>query len=129
MNANNNVLNSRDPKEISAVALKAFFNITQAWQISSKQEMILLGAPARSTFYKWRGGTGPVVKHDTLERISHLLAIYKSLREIFPNEQQANEWPNKANQAFAQDSAINFMLKGGVSHLLDVRRYLHNLRS
>lgn len=113
-----------DEKRISQTALKAFFNISQDWDLSTQQQQVLLGQPARSTFYKWRNGEGPSLPKDTLERISYILGIYKALRLLLPSQAQADEWPHKNNRDFAGETALAHMLKGNVLHLADVRRYL-----
>lgn len=120
-------LQHKEPKEVARVALMLFFNITKSWQISTKQELIVLGSPARSTFYKWRSGTVNTIPQDTLERISYVIGIYQALRKIFPTLDQANAWPVKPNQAFNNMSALDYMLLGGVQHLCDVRRYLDDV--
>ena len=119
-----NIFQHREPKQVSSISLKVFFNIASGWSVSPKQQMILLGSPPRSTFYKWRKGAGPAITQDTLERISYIMGIYKALRLIYPTAEQANSWPQKPNKDFNNDSALSFMLKGGVSNLSDVRRYL-----
>jgi hypothetical protein len=91
-------------------------------------EQILLGEPARGTFYKWRKGEGPVIAKDTLERISYVMGIYKALRVLFPSEAQANDWPHRANRDFSNNTAMSFMLQGSVTHLSDMRRYLDAMR-
>lgn len=116
-------LNTGD-KRVSQTALKAFFNISRDWQLSTAQQQVLLGQPARSTFYKWRNGEGPILPKDTLERISYILGIYKALRLLLPSQSQADAWPHKSNSDFAGSSALEHMLKGNVLHLADVRRYL-----
>lgn len=123
-----NILDQKDPRVVSNTALKVFFNIANEWQLSSQDEMTLLGDPARSTFYKWRNGEGPVIPKDTLERISYVMGIYKALRLLFPTEDQANAWPKKPNRDFGGESALNVMLKGSVINLADVRRYLDAMR-
>jgi hypothetical protein len=122
------ILTAKDPKAVSLTALKVFFNITRAWGLKAQEERILLGDPASSTFYKWRNGQGPVIPKDTLERISYVMGIYKALRLLFPTEQQAWAWPRKENRYFGGDSALSVMLKGSVTSLADVRRYLDGMR-
>src|SRR5689334_10327390 len=79
-------------------ALKAFFAIAEKWQLSTEEQMKLLGSPPRSTFFKWKkeGGQLPV---DTIERLSHVLNIYKCLRILFTEENVSDQWVRKANQA------------------------------
>ena len=73
-----------DPATLSGPALRTFFRIAEAWELSATEQMTLLGGPPRSTFYKWREG-GPVrLPRDVIERISYVLGIYKALQILFP---------------------------------------------
>jgi len=121
-------LDNKDPKIISNTALEIFFNITKSWGLKAQEERILLGDPASSTFYKWRNGEGPAISKDTLERISYVMGVYKSLRLLFPTEAQANAWPKKENRDFDGESAMNVMLMGSVANLMHVRRYLDDMQ-
>ena len=125
MRSNNkdNLFNTHVAK--NAVALKAFFKITAKWQLTSHQEMILLGA-SKSTFYVWRNKKKGDLSKDTLERISYILGIYKALRILLPTEEAANKWIKKNNKAplFNGKSALDKLMKGHVIDLADVRRYL-----
>ena len=47
-----------DPKTASGPALKAFFRIADRWKLDVEQQLILLGEPARSTFFKWKKDQG-----------------------------------------------------------------------
>ena len=109
----------------NAVALKAFFKITEKWGLSSDQEMILLGVP-ESTFYRWKDKKNGSLSKDTLERISYILGIYKALRILLPSEKAAHEWIKKNNSAvlFGGKTALDKLMKGHVVDLADVRRYL-----
>lgn len=122
------VLEKTDPKEVSRIALKGFFNITALWGLKASDQRILLGDPASSTFYKWRNGEGPAVPRDTLERISYIMGIYKALRILYPTEERAAAWPNRPNRRFGGDTPLDVMLKGSVTNLADVRRYLDAMR-
>ncbi len=106
------------------VALSAFFNITAAWKIKVKDQIILLGHPSESTYYNWKKGKAASISLDTLERISLIIGIYKDLRILFPIESQANAWVHKDNERFNGNSAISFMLKGQHTQLIYMRRYL-----
>lgn len=48
-----------------------------------------------------------------------LISIHESPHSIFSfsDENQANEWPTKQNQAFAEDSAIDVILAGDIEKL------------
>lgn len=112
------------PAKTAKVGLAVFFNIMNAWQVKAKEQIVLLGRPAESTFYNWKKGKVVNVSQDTLERISYILGIYKALGILFPTRAQADAWPKKPNKAFNDLSALEFMLKGSMIHLSDMRRYL-----
>jgi len=113
------------PINKNTVALKAFFAITQKWKLSGKQECVLLGIP-KSTLYRWKHELDGSLTQDTLERISYILGIYKSLRILLPSEKSANQWIHQPNFAplFNGQSALDKLMKGRVVDLADVRRYL-----
>ena len=112
------------PEKVAAIALEVFFNIMSAWHVKGKDQIILLGKPAESTYYNWKKGKASSLSTDTLERISYLMGIYKALGILFPTREQADAWPLKPNKAFNDESALEFMLKGSMIHLSDMRRYL-----
>ncbi len=113
-----------DPALVDAVALKAFFNLAAEWDLSRDEQITLLGKPSERTYYRWREGKVSSLPHDTLERISVLLGIYKSSHILLPVTERANAWVKRANKAFGGESALTAMLKGRVDHLYQVRRYL-----
>ena len=115
-----------DPKTASGPALKAFFNITERWKLDVEKQMILLGSPARSTFFKWKKEKEGYLTMDTLERISYVLGIFKALHILLPDEDAADAWVNKPNTAriFGGRSALERMLSGQVSDLYVTRQYL-----
>ena len=115
-----------DPDELGAAALTTFFNITAAWHLGAEEERILLGAPPRSTFFKWKSDRAARLSADTLERISYIMGIYKALRILLPTHETADAWVKKPNtaQGFGGKSALERMLAGRVLDLADVRRYL-----
>jgi SOS-response transcriptional repressor LexA len=116
--------------EDSAVALRAFFQIAEKWHLTTEQQIKLLGSPPRSTFFKWKKEGGQLPP-DTVERLSHVLSIYKCLRIVFTDEQASDEWVRKENQApFLNGvSALEFMTREGyLSDVYQVRRYLDSQR-
>jgi hypothetical protein len=89
--------------------------------------MVLLGAPGRSTFFKWKAAPETAdLKRDTLERLSYLLGIYKALQVLLPATASADAWVKKPNTAplFGGKRALDRMLGGNVADLLAVRQYL-----
>ena len=114
-------------RAMSAAGLRAFFNIARDWGLSTDEQMVLLGAPGRSTFFKWKSAPESAdLKRDTLERLSYLLGIYKALQVLLPAPSAADAWVKKPNDAplFAGQSALARMLGGNVADLVAVRQYL-----
>ena len=107
-------------------ALRAFANIAEAWGLNVAEQLKLLGIASRSTFFKWRREREPRLPQDTLERLSYLLGIYKSLQILLPDPRAADEWVRKPNNAppFGGRSALERMLSGQVADLYVVRQYL-----
>jgi hypothetical protein len=88
--------------------------------------MTLLGVTSRSTFFKWKRDQDVTLPKDTLERISYVLGIYKTLQVLLPDERAADAWVRQPNTAplFGGRSALQRMLSGHVSDLYVVRQYL-----
>lgn len=115
------------PPTLSAAGLRAFFNIARDWGLSGDEQMVLLGGPGRSTFFKWKSAPETAeLKRDTLERLSYILGIYKALQILLPDAAAADAWVKKPNIAplFGGKSALDRMLGGNVGDLLAVRQYL-----
>jgi hypothetical protein len=118
-------------EQMSAAGLRAFARIAELWRLSVDEQLRLLGQPPRSTFYAWRKRPEQArLTRDTLERLSNLLGIYKSLQILLPEPAIADAWVRQTNQAvpFGGRSALDCMLAGNVSDLNLVRRYLDGMR-
>lgn len=111
---------------LGGAGLRAFANIAEAWQLSVAEQLTLLGIASRSTFFKWRRERHPKLPRDTLERLSYVLGIYKSLQILLPDPKSADEWVRKPNDAapFGGRPALARMLSGQVADLYVVREYL-----
>jgi hypothetical protein len=86
-------------RDLVGPALRAFFNISAKWNLSSEQSRRLLGSPPRSTFYRWKRRKSGRLTHTALERISCILGIYSALHEIFSDGSQADSWLKRPNSA------------------------------
>lgn len=113
-----------DPHQVDVVALKAFFSLAGEWGLSVEDQLTLLGRPGRRTLYRWKAGDVAGLPHDTLERISVLLGVYKGLEILLPVIERAQAWVRRPNEAFGGRSALEVMLGGKVDDLYQVRRHL-----
>ena len=114
------------PSSLGGPGLRAFANIAESWGLSVAEQLTLLGIGSRSTFFKWRRERDPKLPGDTLERLSYLLGIYKSLQILLPDPKAADAWIHQPNSAapFGGRSALERMLSGRVADLYVVREYL-----
>jgi hypothetical protein len=115
-----------DTREAGQALLRTFFGIAQAWGLSSREAMTLLGLRSRSTYHVWKDGRSGPLPRDTLERISYVLGIYKALQMLLPSPAAADAWMRRPNAAplFGGKSALERLLPGNVADLYEVRRYL-----
>lgn len=112
--------------ELSGSALRAFFNLAARWDLSGLQQRALLGAPPDASYEAWVQGAYDHIDDDVLIRISYLLGIYKALHILLPDPVQADGWIRRPNMApmFAGNTVLEFLCRGGLSELRDVRSYL-----
>ena len=116
---------------MAAAGLRAFGRIAELWRLSVDEQLCLLGQPSRSTYFAWRKHPERArLPRDTLERLSNLLGIYKSLQILLPDAAAADAWVRQPNLAapFGGRSALQSMMAGNVSDLNAVRRYLDAVR-
>lgn len=112
----------------AAAALRAFFRLAEAWQLGADEQRTLLGRPARTTFYRWRKGETGGVTVDTMERLSHLLAIYAALHSIYLDRSRADSWVRRPNDdaLFGGRAPLDRLLLGRVADIYEVRRHVES---
>ena len=112
--------------ELSGPALRTFFRVCDAWQLTATEARRILGDPPRSTFFLWKRSGEGQLSRDALERVSYVLGIYKALQILLPQPEAADAWIRKPNAAplFGGASALERMLSGNVADLYVVRQYL-----
>jgi len=117
-----------DPQRLARAGLATFFRIADEWQLDAAQQMALLGLTSRTTFFRWKKAPPSALPPDTLERLSHVFGIYKSLETLLPGA-AATGWIHRPNQAplFEGRPALEVMLSG-VAGLYLVRAYLDGER-
>ncbi|MDP1831946.1 MAG: MbcA/ParS/Xre antitoxin family protein [Geothrix sp.] len=114
-----------DGEHLSGPGIRAFFNIAQEWALSVEEQLALLGLGSRSTLFSWKRAQDARLDRDQLERISHILGIYKALRILLPSGESAQAWVKKPNDAplFEGRPALERMSQG-ILGLYLVRNYL-----
>jgi hypothetical protein len=117
-------------RRLSAPALRTFFNIAAAWELTVMEQRALLGWPAASTFHKYKAGDHGALSFDTLTRLSLVVGIFKSLQVLYPEPGFADRWVRLPNShpLFSGRPALSLMTDGGIDGLLKVRRLLDGRR-
>lgn len=120
---------STDPAELerlSGAGIRTFFRIAALWRLTIEEQMALLGLGSRSTYFKWKREQKARLDRDQLERVSHILGIYKALQILLPDPASADAWVKRPNLAepFHGEPALKLMAGGGITGLFTVRRYL-----
>lgn len=112
--------------DLGAAGLRTVFRIAGEWGLTTAQLMVLLGDPARSTFFRWKAGEVGQVSRDLLERLSYLIGIYKALQILLPQGDHAAAYLTRPNTApvFGGKTPLQVMLGGQVADLFRVREYL-----
>jgi len=116
---------------LGAPALRTFLNIADRWRLSPDQRRALLGKLPESTYYKYaKTPEAARLSYDTLERISHLVGIFKAINILLPRPEQADGWVHRANSnsLFKGRSALEYMLSGRFEDIVTVRRHLDAAR-
>jgi len=105
--------------------MRTFWRLAQAWDLTSAEQMTLLGV-GKTTLYQWKQGRVGVLDRHVLERLSYLFGIYAALHVLLPVPERANGWIRKPNDApfLGGSSALQRMLAGQVADLFVVRQYL-----
>jgi len=105
---------------------RAFFKLVERWGLNDRQGRILLGDPAARTYARWKAGQVEPsrISRDTRERLSILMGIHKSLRDMFPEPSPGYRWPRALNRAFVGAPALDRLLAGLIHDLAAVRAWL-----
>ncbi len=116
--------NMKSRKDLTGPALRTFFRVSDAWDLSEQEQMRILGLDSRSTLQSWKRGGVAAIPKDALERISYILGIYKGLKVLLPKS--ADDWVRKPNDAplFGGEPALQRLISGNVADLFVVRQYI-----
>jgi hypothetical protein len=102
---------------------RAAVNLFRLWGVTDAEAAILLDLPPR-TFARWKAGAIGRIGRDGRARLSNLMGIHKALRLIFREPSRAYAWVKAPNDAFGGQRALDIMLRGELTDLMRVRRYL-----
>ena len=115
-------------REETKKLVTTFANIAEKWQLSMEEQLLLLGTPARSTYFKWKK-EGGILPNDTADRLADIFGIHEALQILFPEDRAASDWVRQPNNdpMFGGQRAIDIMTRNLVS-LHRVRQILDTER-
>ena len=113
--------------EEAAAMFRAVLNLFAKWELTDEQASTLLDLPLR-TFRRWKAGLPGRIDRDGKARLSNLLGAHKALRILFREPNRGYRWIRTPNDAFGGASAVEVMLRGELTDLMRVRRYLDSER-
>ncbi len=109
--------------EAGALA-RATVNLAKVWLLTDSEARVLLGGMSSRTWARWKSGSNGRIDRDLRARMADLMGIHRSLRYLFKTPSQGYDWIRKANAAFGGISALEIMLRGEISDLAMIRKWL-----
>lgn len=107
---------------------RAVIRLFDRWGVSDAQSAVLLGDISERTFKRWKKGELGRPGVDLAARLSNLLGIHKALRMLYTEAERGYRWINSPNRAFGDATPLAVMLRGQLTDLMRVRRYLDSYR-
>lgn len=107
---------------------RAFVNLAQLWELTDEQAATLMGDISVRTWQRWKKGDLGRASVDTAARLSNIMGIHKALRLLFKEPGRGYGWIKRPNEAFEGAPALDVMLRGQLTDLMRVRRYLDTAR-
>jgi hypothetical protein len=116
----------RAARHTSTSALKRFFAIADAWELSPLQQCRLLKIPSPQVLERYRLGQAPRLSATQQERAALIANIQYSLAPNGYSADRAWAWVHspRATPPFEGDSPLYFMLENGLPALREVARML-----
>jgi hypothetical protein len=116
----------RAARHTSTTALKRFFAIADAWELSPLQQCRLLKIPSPQVLQRYRLGQAPRLSATQQERAALIANIQYFLTAEPGPKDRAWAWVHGPSMRapFAGDSPLYFMLENGLPALREVARLL-----
>lgn len=117
-------------RRLSAPGLRTFLTIAELWGLTDAERLLVLGMPARSTYYSWmkavREYRDITLSVDTVTRISIVLGIHQALRILHQAELDGITWLKTPHRAplFGGRPPMVLVTCGTLDGLMSVRRFL-----
>ncbi len=114
--------------ELAGPAIRSFERIADRWRLTGIERERMLGL-THSKYHRVKADPdAAALSGDTLERVSHVLGIFKALQVLFPDAPRADGWIDRPSRRLGGESARRRLTSGRFSDLVDLRRYLDAAR-
>lgn len=110
--------------EEAAALARTTVNLFRAWQLSDNEARTLLGDMAQRTWARWKVGNIGRIDRDLRARMAIMMGIHKGLRYLFTDPARGYDWIRKPNATFHGKIALDIMMRGEITDLIDSRSYL-----
>lgn len=110
--------------EEAAALARATVSLFRKWALTDAEARTLLGDMAKRTWARWKTGDIGRIDRDLRARMAILMGIHKALRYVFSDPARAYAWIRKPNTELDGLSALDVMLRGEITDLIDLRAYL-----
>ena len=118
---------SKARKKLARMVTRLF----ELWKLTTADQLELLGLSrtSRAQISRYRNGGAVPSSRDMLDRIGWLLSIHKSLRLLYPrNENIRYTWIMRRNRILEDQRPLDIMKSQGLIGIARVARYLDFLR-
>lgn len=107
-------------------ALLKFFDIARRWALTRGEQAKLLGIPLADVERLESASHSDAISDDTRARLACVLEIADGLHTLLSIPERADAWVRQPNSApmFGGAPALSYLLRGRLSDLLDVARYV-----
>ncbi len=121
----------RQKREDRVVLARALMRLFDLWGLGPADRLTLLGLSGenRTALQRYAGGEPLAASRDLLDRAGHLLGIHKSLKLLFPrNEDIVRGWMSSRNSRFGEQTPTGIVRRYGLAGLVMVRGTLDVMR-
>lgn len=108
----------------AAALARTTVNLFRVWGLTDAEARTLLGDMAQRTWARWKTGDISRIDRDLRARMAILMGIHKALRYLFTDPARGYDWIRKPNATFNGKSALDIMMRGEITDLIDLRSYL-----
>lgn len=108
----------------AAALARTTVNLFRVWGLTDAEARTLLGDMAQRTWARWKTGDISRIDRDLRARMAILMGIHKGLRYLFTDPARGYDWIRKPNATFNGKSALDIMMRGEITDLIDLRSYL-----